>query len=273
MTKTKHQYYSWQKFKKDAPIIAKKIKKSGRKFKNIYGPPRGGLTLAVKLSHLLGDLPILMNKRRINADTLIVDDIADGGKTLLKYAKKGYFIVTIFYKRHCKFVPNVWIREKREREIDFPWEKSKDSKNKKTKEKFVLRKSDIHGHGLYAAKNIKKGETVVNFKSAPGRFISEKKADQIFWKKGKDYVLQTDDNEYWSAKGKNTGECWFLNHSCLPNLGVKGKFNFVALRDIKSGEELNFDYAMSESSNYEMRCKCGNRHCRKVITGNNWKLE
>jgi uncharacterized protein len=47
----------------------------------------------------------------------------------------------------------------------------------------------------------------------------------------------------------------------------------VALRDIKAGEELTFDYAMSDGSPYdEFECCCGSANCRKKVTGNDWKL-
>ncbi|MGD0577135.1 MAG: SET domain-containing protein-lysine N-methyltransferase, partial [Candidatus Staskawiczbacteria bacterium] len=57
----------------------------------------------------------------------------------------------------------------------------------------------------------------------------------------------------------------FLNHSCDPNCGVKGKFQIVAMRDIENGEELTFDYEMTEDSDWQMQCKCGSKLCRKVI--------
>lgn len=64
----------------------------------------------------------------------------------------------------------------------------------------------------------------------------------------------------------------FLNHSCSPNVGVRGEITFVAMRDIKVGEELTIDYAMIENEDYpEMKCNCGARNCRKVITGKDWK--
>jgi len=63
----------------------------------------------------------------------------------------------------------------------------------------------------------------------------------------------------------------FLNHSCSPNVGVRGEITFVAMRDIKAGEELTIDYAMIDDDNYRMKCSCGARNCRKVVTGKDWK--
>lgn len=64
-----------------------------------------------------------------------------------------------------------------------------------------------------------------------------------------------------------------INHSCDPNVGLRGQIVMVALRDIAPGEEICFDYAMSDSSSYdEFECGCGTGLCRKRITGNDWML-
>lgn len=65
----------------------------------------------------------------------------------------------------------------------------------------------------------------------------------------------------------------YVNHSCNPNAGLSGQIALVAMRDIKQGEEICFDYAMSDASPYdEFICLCGATHCRKRITGNDWLL-
>jgi hypothetical protein len=66
-------------------------------------------------------------------------------------------------------------------------------------------------------------------------------------------------------------EC--INHSCDPNLGFKGMIELVALRDIGSGEQVTFDYAMCMTESYgDMECWCGSERCRGRFTGNDWKL-
>jgi hypothetical protein len=45
------------------------------------------------------------------------------------------------------------------------------------------------------------------------------------------------------------------------------------MRDIQPGEELTFDYAMSDGSPYdEFECFCGSPNCRRKITGDDWKI-
>lgn len=62
--------------------------------------------------------------------------------------------------------------------------------------------------------------------------------------------------------------CQFICHSCDPNLGVKERTMFVAMRDIRKDEEVTIDYAMigyeygNELTENERTCKCGSTICR-----------
>lgn len=113
-------YYSWTEFDSDIKKIAKKIKHSKKQFSAVWGPARGGLPLAVCLSHAL-DIPLA--QRPTDTSVLIVDDIADTGRTLNKYAIKGFTIATIFHHKQCLYEPAIWLQEKGDRWIVFPWEK------------------------------------------------------------------------------------------------------------------------------------------------------
>ncbi len=65
----------------------------------------------------------------------------------------------------------------------------------------------------------------------------------------------------------------FVNHSCDPNAGLSGQIVLVAMRDIAPGEEISFDYAMTDGEPYdEFACACGSARCRGKVTGNDWKL-
>ena len=51
-----------------------------------------------------------------------------------------------------------------------------------------------------------------------------------------------------------------------------GSTILVAMRDIEVGEELGFDYATCDDSNYdEFQCGCGSSICRGTVTGLDWK--
>ncbi len=65
----------------------------------------------------------------------------------------------------------------------------------------------------------------------------------------------------------------FVNHSCDPNAGLSGQIALVALRDIAAGEEIHYDYAMTDGSPYdEFDCRCGAPNCRRRVTGDDWRL-
>ncbi len=64
-----------------------------------------------------------------------------------------------------------------------------------------------------------------------------------------------------------------VNHSCSPNCGIVSGVVVVAMRDIAPGEELTYDYAMTDGSVTDtFTCHCGSPHCRGTITGNDWML-
>src|SRR3989338_8218035 len=115
------EYYSWQKFDKDVSKLIPRLKRIRRHCDGVWGPPRGGLPLAVMLSHAL-NFPFL--HRPHSKKTLIVDDIADTGKTLKRYSGKN-FIATIYYHSQSLFIPDIWMRRKGRKWIIFPWEKGK----------------------------------------------------------------------------------------------------------------------------------------------------
>lgn len=63
-----------------------------------------------------------------------------------------------------------------------------------------------------------------------------------------------------------------FNHSCDPNVGVKGQILILARRDIEMGEELTFDYETTDTDMTHFLCNCGSPLCRGGIDGNAWKL-
>jgi hypothetical protein len=64
----------------------------------------------------------------------------------------------------------------------------------------------------------------------------------------------------------------YFNHSCDPNAGMSGQIVLVAMRDIDAGQEVCFDYAMTDGSPYdEFECVCGSPNCRGRVTGDDWR--
>jgi hypothetical protein len=73
------------------------------------------------------------------------------------------------------------------------------------------------------------------------------------------------------VESEREGSMIYSNHSCEPNIGVRGQIVFVAMRDIESGEELTHDWATTDDDTYRMECRCGAHACRKTITGQDWR--
>lgn len=95
------------------------IELSNTALSGVYGIPRGGLILAVMLSHKL-DIPLLLSPCE---NCIVIDDIADTGKTLLHYKQQEkYYITTMFYHKQSSVVPDFWYKEKKDNWIVYPWE-------------------------------------------------------------------------------------------------------------------------------------------------------
>src|SRR5579872_3758479 len=123
-------------------------------------------------------------------------------------------------------------------------------------------KKSKNGFGIFATQYIKKGELIADFSDGMGKYLKTKDADKIY-DRGLDYMLQVDDDLFFAATTKKEiEEPDLINHSCNPNCGIKGALKIVAMRNIKKGEEITFDYAMSESSNYKFKCNCDATNCR-----------
>ena len=116
-------YFTWTEFDKSVEQIAKKCR--FKEFSGIYGVPRGGLCLAVALSH---KLKIELISKPIK-NSLIVDDVYETGITLNTFKEiEGAMFFVLFSKCKPRWWNSVFISEKSEW-IVFPWENTFDSKN------------------------------------------------------------------------------------------------------------------------------------------------
>jgi hypothetical protein len=84
------------------------------------------------------------------------------------------------------------------------------------------------------------------------------------------YTLQIEEGLYLVSSREGPAD--WVNHSCDPNAGLSGQVVLVALRNIAAGEEVCYDYAMSDGSPYdEFECHCGAANCRRRVTGHDWQ--
>ena len=142
-------------------------------------------------------------------------------------------------------------------------------KSFRTTKSEVRSTSQIQGNGLFAKEDIKKGELIF---IKTGHIVDYKTHIELEKKLG-EYCLQITHDYYLCPT--NTEEvkdiAIYINHSCNPNVGPDGQISFVALRNIKAGEELVHDYAMTTDYDYKLECECGNKNCRGIITGKDWR--
>lgn len=129
--------------------------------------------------------------------------------------------------------------------------------------------------GLFALRPLKKG-TVINKAFACGeKFITKKtyeKLDKITQKMINTYGGSVYDGYYTVPDLRYVPISWLSNHSCDPNMGFNNKGDMVLIKNVKAGEELTQDYGFSVTDpKCKMRCRCGSKNCRKIITGNDWK--
>jgi len=133
----------------------------------------------------------------------------------------------------------------------------------------ALRVSDAlgkGGRGVFAAQPIAAGELLVVWGGVELPYATLASLPES----ARRFSLQVDEDVFLVTLGPpEPGD--LVNHSCDPNAGLDGPTRLVSLRSIAAGEEVNFDYAMSEAEPLEpFPCGCGAPSCRKMITGRDW---
>lgn len=136
---------------------------------------------------------------------------------------------------------------------------------------YLVRRSKIHGNGVYAARDIPKGTRIVEYL---GERISHAQADARYEEKGQDdghTFLFVVSSKVVIDAGVDGNDARFINHSCDPNCEtvIEGGRVFIeAVRDVRKGEELGYEYGLTwestddpdELANYA--CRCGAAKCR-----------
>jgi uncharacterized protein len=136
--------------------------------------------------------------------------------------------------------------------------------------KTEVRESKIHGRGLFATADIAKDEIVA---VKAGRIVDRKTLREKITPQLGSVEIQIDDDLFIAPVTNEEREPSMLysNHSCDANLGMRGEDTFVAMREIRAGEELTHDWATTDDDDYSVDCKCGAPNCRKILTGKDWQ--
>ncbi len=106
-------------------------------------------------------------------------------------------------------------------------------------------KADGSGNGIFAQKPLKKGELLAVF----GGVVYEWDAFIHLPEEERRLCIQVEENHFLVPRPIGEGD--YVNHSCNPNAGLSGQIALVAMRDIQPGEEICFDYAMSDTRPYD----------------------
>jgi|SRR3989344_2820114 len=118
--------------------------------------------------------------------------------------------------------------------------------------------SKINGKGVFALKNFKLGEVVIDWSSC-SEVISREKFLKMSGRDKKYVSFVEEEFIIFREPAK------FVNHSCNPNTKVRGKAN-IAVRDIEEGEEITTDYTLEtdhtlENASVEFKCRCRSKNC------------
>ena len=136
---------------------------------------------------------------------------------------------------------------------------------------FEVRHSPVHGFGVFAARRIRKGTTIIEYL---GERVSHQKADARYEDKDphdNHTFLFTVDAKTVIDAGVNGNEARYINHGCDPNCEsttMNGRIFIEAIRTIRPGEELCYDYQIQRDSddppNVDVvyACRCGAKSCR-----------
>ena len=145
-----------------------------------------------------------------------------------------------------------------------------------------VKKSKIHGFGIIALVNIKKGEKIIQY---IGEKISKKEGDKRSAERIKNFLNKEDVgsvyifelNKKYDIDGSPLyNNARYINHSCKPNCEVdiiNNEIWIISIANIKKGSELSYDYGyqFDKDDFRDHVCKCGSKYCiGYIISQDHW---
>jgi SET domain-containing protein len=147
--------------------------------------------------------------------------------------------------------------------------------------RFVARRSPIHGNGVFATAPIARGEEIIEYK---GKLLTPDEADALYGDGGETghTFLFTLNEQYVIDANQRGNTARWINHSCAPNCRAvveesasgdprRDKVKIEAIRNIKPGEELTYDYGIVLEVPHTARlkklrqCLCGSPECTGTL--------
>jgi SET domain-containing protein len=143
-------------------------------------------------------------------------------------------------------------------------------------QRFSVRRSAIQGRGVFALQPIRKGTRLIEY---VGERISQREADRRHTSKDgwspHTMLFAVDEKTVIDATRRGNSARW-INHSCSPNCEAvddEERIYIEAIRDIRPGEELTYDYNLvldephTPAAKSAHPCSCGARRCRGTLLG------
>jgi hypothetical protein len=128
--------------------------------------------------------------------------------------------------------------------------------NSRCKGDVQLKNAGSRGYGVFAARDFKAGETVMQATALQTVSEPESHSIQVGWRK---HVMMDLPSQ-------------LANHMCDPNMRLQpndsGAYDFIAMRPIQADDEIGWDYETTEHEmDAQFACECGAKRCRKHLKG------
>ena len=142
----------------------------------------------------------------------------------------------------------------------------------KQQERYSVRRSGIHGRGVFATEKIRKGTVIIEYKGQRTSWDEAmNRPDSDPDDSAHTFLFELDDGRVIDARMRGNAARW-INHSCDPNCRTfedeEGRIFIEAKRKIRPGEELCYDYRLTVDGRLNKReraqytCRCGAGKCR-----------
>ena len=137
---------------------------------------------------------------------------------------------------------------------------------------YTVRRSAIHGRGVFATRAIRRGERIIEYKGQRVSWdVAMERPDSDPDDPAHTFLFELDDGRVIDARVRGNAARW-INHSCAPNCVTHeddaGRVFVAAKRRIALGEELTYDYRLSvegrltRAERAQYACRCGAPRCR-----------
>jgi uncharacterized protein len=145
-----------------------------------------------------------------------------------------------------------------------------DIEKPKAARRIVVRRSSIHGKGVFATTHIPAGTRLIEYK---GERISDEDSEHLYTETTHTFLFMLENNEVIDGSRNGNNARW-INHSCEPNCEASeedGRVFIDALSNLEAGDEITIDYNLYLEARYtaalkrQYACGCGTEQCRGTL--------